>query len=209
VADLDEDDEDDAPRKPAARASSSTRDLDGPSRSSSGSTAKKKSSPADDTKAALTARIGYSRFQGLAFVTYGAEAAFLPAPRVAVTLGVEAYSTRRLVDPALVEQGAPPVQWNTILPIDAGVAYRFTDSNVRPYIGGGAQFIPGYVKGAGGVAIGLRARAGADFLVTDSFGFNLNAAAGLWSGQGFEAVDSGFGSSGIVPQFSGGTVVLF
>ena len=100
-------------------------------------------------------------------------------------------------------------QWNTILPLNAGVQYKFGASKVRPYVGGGLQIIPGVVKDQGGVAIGLRARGGADFAITDAFGFNVNVAAGMWSGEQFKQIQDGLRASALVPQFSAGTIFLF
>ena len=162
-----------------------------------------------DTKASIAVRGGYSRFQDLNFVTYGAEAAFMATPNLAIVAGAEAYSTRRVVPVDQLEEGQLAEQWNTILPLNAGLQYKFGTSNVRPYIGGGLQIIPGVVKDQGGVAIGLRARGGADFAVTEAFGFNVNIAAGMWSGQQFQEIQSGFGASALVPQFSAGTIFLF
>ena len=162
-----------------------------------------------ETKASIALRGGVSRFQDLNFVTYGAEAAFMATPNLAIIAGAEAYSTRRVVPVEQLEEGQLAEQWNTILPLNAGLQYKFGSSNIRPYVGGGLQIIPGVVKDSGGVAMGLRARGGADFAVTDVFGFNINVAAGLWSGQQFERIEDGFGTSAMVPQLSAGTIFLF
>jgi hypothetical protein len=194
--------EDDEPRRSSRDDRAKVRDDDSRAR-------KDKGSSTADTKASIAVRGGYSRFQDLNFVTYGAEAAFMATPNLAIVAGAEAYSTRRVVPVDQLEEGQLAEQWNTILPLNAGLQYKFGTSNVRPYIGGGLQIIPGVVKDAGGVAIGLRARGGADFAVTDVFGFNLNIAAGMWSGQQFQEIQSGFGASALVPQFSAGTIFLF
>lgn len=167
------------------------------------------SGSSDDVRASIALRGGYSRFQDLNFFTYGAEASFMATPNFAIVAGAEAYSTRRVIPFEELEEGQAAEQWNTILPLNAGAQYKFGSSNIRPYVGGGIQIIPGVVKDAGGVAIGLRARGGADFHVTDVFGFNVNIAAGLWSGQQFQEIQSGFTAAGIVPQFSAGTIFLF
>jgi len=159
--------------------------------------------------AALTGRVGNSRFQDLNFVTYGAEGGFVIAKGLSLVLGLEAYSVKREIPAELLEPGAPLARWNTILPLNAGLLYRFSSSSVQPYIGADAQIIPGYVKDAGGMATGIRARGGADFLLSDSFGLNLNLSAGYWSGSQFESVDEGFSTSAMVPQLSTGTILLF
>jgi hypothetical protein len=193
--------EDDEPRR-------SSRD-ERPARVRDDSRARKDAPSTADTKASIAVRGGYSRFQDLNFVTYGAEAAFMATTNLAIVAGAEAYSTRRVVPADQLEEGQFQEQWNTILPLNAGLQYKFGTSSVRPYIGGGLQIIPGVVKDEGGVAIGLRARGGADFAVTDVFGFNVNVAAGMWSGQQFQQIQSGFGASALVPQFSAGTIFLF
>ena len=161
------------------------------------------------TENSHSAMVARGSFQDLNFVTYGAEAAFMATPNLAVVAGAEAYSTRRVVPVEQLEEGQVAEQWNTILPLNAGLQYKFGTSNIRPYVGGGLQIIPGVVKDSGGVAIGLRARGGADFAVTDVFGFNVNVAAGLWSGQQFQQIQDGFGTSALVPQISAGTIFLF
>jgi hypothetical protein len=173
---------------------------------------KNSSSDVSDTKASIAIRAGYSRFQALNFVTYGGEGSFMATPNLAIVAGAEAYSTRRQVDISEFEDPEDAVaaeQWNTIMPLNAGIQYKFGASKVRPYVGGGIQIIPGVVKDEGGVAIGLRARGGADFAVTDVFGFNINIAAGMWSGQQFQQIQEDFGASALVPQFSAGTIFLF
>ena len=194
--------EDDEPRRTSRDERVSTRDGDSRAR-------KDDRSSMADTKASIAVRGGFSRFQDLNFLTYGAEAAFMATPNLAIVAGAEAYSTRRIVPVDQLEEGQLAEQWNTILPLNAGLQYKFGTSSVRPYVGGGLQIIPGVVKDAGGVAIGLRARGGADFALTDVFGFNVNIAAGVWSGQQFQEIQSGFGASALVPQFSAGTIFLF
>ena len=163
----------------------------------------------DAPTAVAAARLGYANFQGLSFVTYGAEVSFLATSKLAIIAGVEAYSTRRDVPLELQEQGAPPEVWNTILPFNAGLVYRFLDGSVQPYAGGDVIMIPGYVKDEGGLATGLRIRAGADFLVTDGFGFNLNTSLGMWAGQNFDQVETASTNAAFTPQFSAGTVLHF
>jgi hypothetical protein len=48
--------------------------------------------------------------------------------------------------------------------------------------------------------------------VSDRFGFNVNLAYGGWRGDAWGAVASSnetIGDSGVVPQFSAGTVISF
>jgi hypothetical protein len=105
--------------------------------------------------------------------------------------------------------GAPPVVWNSIMPLNIGAAYKFLNDPIRPYVGGDLLIIPGYVQDAQGAAIGLRIRGGMDIMVSDNFGFNLNGALGIWSGKEFDKLEDDFSSSAMVPQLSAGTVIAF
>jgi len=157
----------------------------------------------------LTGRLGFSNFQSLNFLTYGLEGAFQVQDTLALVIGLEAYSVRRTLPPELVPVGQPAVQWNTILPFNVGMLYKPSASDIRPYVGAGMQLIPGYVKSTGAMAFGFRARGGVDFIIADNFGLNLNAAAGMWSGEYFGEVQEDLQPTGLVPQISGGTVFLF
>ena len=169
----------------------------------------RQSSQGDAPTATFTARLGYSRFQAFNFVTYGGEVAFHPIDNLAVLGGIEAYSVRRDVPQELQDRGAPPVVWNSIMPINIGAAYKFLNDPARPYVGGDMLIIPGYVQDASGAAIGLRIRGGVDIMINDVFGFNVNGAMGIWSGKEFDQLDEEFTSSAMVPQFSAGTVIAF
>ena len=46
-------------------------------------------------------------------------------------------------------------------------------------------------------------------MVSDSFGLNLNASAGVWYGKEFDTVQADVDDFGLVPQISAGTVILF
>jgi hypothetical protein len=163
----------------------------------------------DAPTVSITGRLGYSRFQAFNFVTYGAEIGVHPIDNLVVLGGIEGYSVRRDVPQELQDRGAPPVVWNSILPINVGAAYKFLNDPVRPYVGGDMLIIPGYVQDAQGAAIGLRVRGGLDIMVNENFGFNLNGALGIWTGREFDQLDDEFSSSAMVPQFSAGTVVAF
>jgi hypothetical protein len=157
----------------------------------------------------LTGRAGYSKFQSLNFLTYGIEGAFQLQDTLALVAGLEAYSVRRALDPTEVPVGQPAVVWNTILPFNLGMLYKPSSSDIRPYVGVGAQIIPGYIKSEGATAYGFRARGGVDYILTDNFGLNLNVAAGMWSGEHFSQVQDDLQPVGMVPQISGGTILLF
>jgi hypothetical protein len=163
----------------------------------------------DAPTASLTGRVGYSRFQAFNFVTYGAEIGLYPIENLMLMGGIEGYSVRRDVPQELQDAGAPPVVWNSIMPINLGAAYKFFNDPMRPYVGGDLLIIPGYVQDAQGAATGLRIRGGLDIMVTESVGLNVNGALGIWSGKEFDRLDDEFSTSAMVPQFSVGTVVAF
>ena len=166
-------------------------------------------SSSDAPTVSVTGRLGYSRFQAFNFVTYGGEVGVHPIDNLVVLAGIEGYSVRRDVPQELQDAGAPPVVWNSIMPINVGAAYKFLNDPARPYVGGDLLIIPGYVQDATGAATGLRIRGGVDLMVNESFGFNLNGALGIWSGKEFDQLDDEFSTSAMVPQFSAGTVVAF
>ena len=221
-SDLDEDEE-----PPARKPAPVTRydDLDEPvskprSSSSSNSSANRSSSSSANSRSTatkkkgepersvgITGRFGYSKLAEYNFLTYGAEVTVMPTASLGILAGIEAYSARRATTAEEQELGAPPLIWQTIMPINVGAVYKYTPTNVRPYVGGDIHMIPGLVRDQGGVATGFRFRGGSDFLVTDSFGFNLNLALGFTGGKALSAVTAG--TSAIIPQFSAGTTLVF
>jgi hypothetical protein len=195
-------------------------DQDSSSRSSRSSSSRSSSSTSSrsstryepsgsDNSSSLAVRMGFSSFQGLSFLTYGAEANFKVSDRLGLVAGIEAYSTQREIPDALRQDDEPEVQWNTILPFNIGGQYLMGSGRIQPYAGADLQFIPGYVKGATGLAVGLRARGGLNYLVSDGFGLNMNLSAGFWSGKNFDTVARDFSNAAGVPQISAGAVVLF
>jgi len=166
-------------------------------------------SSSDAPTVSITGRLGYSRFQAFNFVTYGAEIGVHPLDNLAVLAGIEGYSVRRDVPQELQDAGAPPVVWNSIMPINIGAAYKFLNDPLRPYVGGDMLIIPGYVQDANGAAIGLRVRGGLDYMITENIGLNVNGGLGIWSGKEFDRLDEEFATSALVPQLSMGTVIAF
>ncbi len=80
---------------------------------------------------------------------------------------------------------------------------------MKPHVGADMIFIPGYVREASSMAFGFRVRGGANFMVSDTFGFNANLTVGFWTGDDFNLVQSDLETSGMAPQLSGGTIFLF
>ena len=170
----------------------------------------KSSSSYEDVKARVTARVGVSKFQTLpAFITYGGEISYFPIPYFDIVVGAEGFATRRLISSELLEEGESPQQWNTILPINVGGLYHVDMETIIPYIGADIVMLPGYVREASSMAMGMRIRTGIDFPVADTLNFNINIAAGFLSGKDFQLVQADLQSFGALPQFSAGTSFLF
>ena len=193
------------PRSSSSSNSSANRSSSSSSANSRSTATKKKGEP--ERSVGITGRFGYSKLAEYNFLTYGAEVTVMPTSSLGILAGIEAYSARRATTAEEQELGAPPLIWQTIMPINVGAVYKYTPTNVRPYVGGDIHMIPGLVRDQGGLATGFRFRGGSDFLVTDSFGFNLNLALGFTGGKALSAVTAG--TSAIIPQFSAGTTLVF
>lgn len=186
------------------------------------SRSKTKKKPAGDKShiqatASIMGKVGASNFQGMSFVTYGGEIGVHLSDWVALTIAGEGYATQQET-PILDDNGIPTdeliQQWRVILPLGVGVLAHFPGKIAKPYAGAELQIIPSYVETGSGMAYGLRGRAGSNFMLTDNFGFNLNLAAGFWSGQQFTYIEdqetgSPLLSTGFLPQLSVGTLITF
>ncbi len=213
--DLDEDDRDSRSSRTSGQSSRSAsfdEDDRGSSRSST------RIDRADEKPGiALTARGGYSRYYDFNFITYGAELAIPVAPVVQIIAGIEGFSTQRQLSDVVIRQLADEQQvdpseinaapWNTILPINFGVLYKSSKNAVRPYGGVDLTLTP-YTANFD-VALGARLRAGADFMLADSFGLNLNLSAGILWGDKFDETQAEIKDFGLIPQISAGTVFQF
>ncbi|HNC98368.1 MAG TPA: hypothetical protein PKW90_19710, partial [Myxococcota bacterium] len=183
----------------------------------------------------LATRVGYSRLGSLNFLTYGPELG-IPLTRskhsVQLLLGVEGASTQRNFSEAEVRRIAEamsrttgedvdpesinPKPWNSIVPVNLGVQYKFAGGNIHPYVGVDLVVIPNAVdtsatseSGGMDLAFGGRGRAGVDFMVSRAFGFNLNLGVAYLAGSTLGMVDEKLEKGGLVPQLSGGTVFRF
>jgi hypothetical protein len=156
----------------------------------------------------LTARAGFSQFQSLNFLTYGAEMVLPMGDRTALTVGLELQSTKRMPSPAQqIQFNLPPELWNTIMPINVGGLYRFGQGRIQPFVGADVILTP-YTRNFN-VALGARARLGADVMLTKTFGMNVSLSTGAWYGSKFTLIDEGLKNFGIVPQGTLGTSILF
>lgn len=169
----------------------------------------------EPTTLQIALRGGYSPYYGLGFLTYGAEGALNIADSgVHLVAGLQGWSVQRQVPERFQTAGGPTTGWNTIYPFNAGAVYKadLMDGQVRPY--GGADLILAQYyapeDGSGGkISFGLRARAGADFMVHRNFGFNADLAVGFWTGNDWEIIERGVKNAGLLPQVSAGVVVAF
>jgi hypothetical protein len=156
----------------------------------------------------LIAKVGYSQFQSLSFLTYGGEMAIPLGDRTALTLGVEFQSTKRLpTKEQQVKLGLPLELWNTIMPLNVGGLYRFGQGRIQPFVG--ADLILTQYTRDFKVAIGGRARLGADLMLTKNLGVNASFSTGAWYGAKFNLIDEGLKDFGLVPQATLGTSILF
>ncbi len=206
--DLDEPDEE--PRR--VQRKDNDVDLDRPSRSTASYDSGDEKSPVS-----IAVRAGYSSYGELGFVTGGAEIAIPVTPAIHVVAGIGGAWTKRnytdnvrrkLAD----EQGITEEEvqdWNTILPINAGVQYKATlvDGHVRPY--GGADITLTPYTSDFQVAFGARARGGSDFMIVPNFGFNVDLGLGFMAGDQFETVQKDMPNLGFVPTIGAGTVLAF
>ena len=171
---------------------------------------KKDSGSFSDIKVRVTGRVGVSKFQTLPpFITYGGEISYFPIPNFDIIVGAEAYATRRLISSEQLTNGESNRQWNTVLPINIGGLYHVDMEAIIPYIGADLVMLPGYVRDANSMAMGLRLRTGVDFPIVTNVHFNINISAGFWYGEDFKLVQSDLQSFGGIPQFSGGISFLF
>ncbi len=231
----DEDDEDESRSSGSSGSSRSSGSSSSSGRSSGSSRSSSRSSQADDRfdegrgsrssttldreaerpGVAIAARAGYSHLQSLNFITYGGELQIPVGTNVQVVAGLEGFSTQQedtAALEALVESGVRPVdivtpmKWHMILPINVGVVYKSSQNAVRPYVGVDVTLTP-YTESFD-LAFGVRARGGVDFMVSDHFGLNLNAAPGFLYGDQFEEKLS-LKDAGLIVQISAGTVIEF
>ena len=163
---------------------------------------------AQENSLTVTARAGVSKFQSLTFLTYGAEVAVPIGPKASFTAGIDFQSTKRTpTQEQQIKFGLPPELWNTILPFNFGAIRRFGSGRFQPFVGGDLVLTP-YTKDMK-VAVGARARAGTDVMVSKTVGVNLGLSTGAWYGSRFDSIEEGLQDFGIVPQFTVGTSFLF
>lgn len=164
------------------------------------------SSAEDLPRLRMAGRLGWSKYYVFDFVTVGVEAGARVVGGLYAVAGAEVYAVNRDVPSAVDPEGG--TAWNAMVPWNVGVLYATELGPLRPYAGADLIFVK-YNRDASGLATGGRGRLGADFMLSDRVGLNLNVALGAWSGSTWERVDDDLKSSGFLPQISGGTVIAF
>ena len=205
------DDLDEVEPRSSSRSSSSRTSSDRSSSDRSSSTRVDRDEDKDPAGGSvlLAGRLGFAPYQGLGFVTYGAEVGYLVTGGLAIAGGIEAYSVQRTIPPEQLEPGESVKQWNTILPLNIGLQYHIGQSKVRPYLGAEMLVVPGIVRGSSTPAMGARGRLGANFFVADAVALNLNGAIGFLGGKDITTIEDGMDNGAVSPQVSGGTVLFF
>ncbi len=160
-----------------------------------------------DPRIGITARAGYSRYQSWNFVSYGAEVSIPVSNTIFVQIGLAGYSVNRDVPPEFQQEIGDTNIWNTIVPFNLGFIYQATKNNIRPYGGLDITLTP-YTRSFK-VAVGARARLGVDFMIAETFGFNLNTGLGVWYGSDFDQIETGVSNFGFIPSVNAGTVLKF
>ena len=159
----------------------------------------------------LAVRGGYSNYYAFDFVTGGIEGAVrLGQGGVQLVAGVEMYAVNRVLPPHIqIEEGVYS-EWDLIYPLNAGLVYQFGEGALRPYLGADGILVQYFRDEVGGDwAGGARFRLGMDYMVVDSFGLNVNVAAGAWTGQNWGLIEQGVRETGFLPQVSAGAVFAF
>jgi hypothetical protein len=212
--DLDEDED-----TPRSRSTSSSRSRDDDRFSDMERRGNSRAEVEDSGEApsvALTGRVGFAKFGStLGFVTWGAEAGIPVSESLRFVAGAEGYSVDRnftdeqrayIAEQQGIDESQVP-DWNTILPVNAGIVWHKASGTAQPYAGADLTLTP-YTADFD-IAVGFRGRFGLDVMVARNFGFNMNVSAGIVSGSRLAETQDGMQNTNLVPQFSAGTVVAF
>jgi len=161
--------------------------------------------PGDRSRWMATGRLGWTRYYVLEFMTFDAEMRFHAADGLYVVAGVELYVANRLLDD---DQGEQRRRVNAMVPVHAGALYGTHLGRLEAYVGGDV-IAAKYNADAGAVSVGVRARAGADVMITDDWGVNLDVSAGLWGAKGWPVIEEDVRQVGLLPRLSGGVAYVF
>jgi hypothetical protein len=91
--------------------------------------------------------------------------------------------------------------------VNAGVVWHKSSGSAQPYAGADLTLTP-YTANFD-IAVGFRGRLGLDYVLTDTFGLNLNVALGTMSGSKLAETQDGMANTNSNLQFSAGTRFAF
>ena len=168
-------------------------------------------SDASPQHVSIAMRGGYANYYEFDFITIGGEVGVnIGSTGLVALVGIEAYAVQRTLPPEVTAATGKFTEWNAIYPMNIGGAYKLDLGIAHPYFGADVILVQYYRDEIGGDwAVGARARAGADLMFNNNFGFNINAAVGGWSGANWPFIEPGVGSAGLLPQINAGPVVVF
>jgi hypothetical protein len=209
---LADEDEDEAPARKVTARDDDDEDLDEPRRTRSKVVI---DDGQDKPGIGLAFRAGGMSYDTLVFVTYGVELAVPVVAGLHVVAGIEGASTNRQYSDAqrraVAEQNgideADVQDWNMILPMNVGAVYKAPIGIVHPYGGLDLSITP-YTPDFQ-VAVGVRGRGGADFMVVENFGLNADLALGFLSGEQFETIQKDLPAAAFFPEGRVGAVLVF
>ena len=154
-------------------------------------------------------RGGFSPYQKLSFITYGAEVGIgLGKTGLQALVGFEVYSAYREIPPKYTQDGQGGKEWNSIVPMNVGLAYQLHASKVvKPYFGADfifAQYYRDPDTKESDWSLGGRVRVGANFMVSRIFGINANLGMGYWADDQWVIIQRDMKSGGVLFQASAG-----
>jgi hypothetical protein len=138
----------------------------------------------------------------------GAELALRVARGVEVLGGVQLLTTHQRLPPELQLETGLYATWLTIHPVNLGFRIKPRHDEWQPYLGADAILTRYQVDpSTQGLALGGRLRAGADTMLSEHFGVNLDLALGGWSNVPTGWTDRRMRNGGLLPQLSLGVLI--
>ena len=97
----------------------------------------------------------------------------------------------------------------TLIPLAIGASYKGMRGVVHPYIGGDAVFVLYYVDPNIGAlfAPGFKVRGGADFKITESFGFFVGMNLGFAHAKRIRGIDSNYSETQLIIDGGAGIMI--
>ena len=114
----------------------------------------------------------------------------------------------REIPPKYTQDGQGGKEWNSIVPMNVGLAYQLHASKVvKPYFGADfifAQYYRDPDTKESDWSLGGRVRVGANFMVSRIFGINANLGMGYWADDQWVIIQRDMKSGGVLFQASAG-----